>query len=107
MPPALFHSSTASLAPLSSHAPSELSWPLCASTSAILMGPVSSPELLLLLPGALQAAMSARAAPRRGTATRRRANTDMTFHLWLKDWRSPCEPRQRQVAVLRGHPDRR
>src|SRR4029450_9297198 len=44
MPPALFHSSTASLAPLSSHAPSELSCPLCASTRALLMGPLASPD---------------------------------------------------------------
>src|SRR2546423_1849483 len=60
MPPALFHSSTASLAPLDSQAPSELSWPLCASTTAILMGPEPPDEPDDEdLPGALHAVASA------------------------------------------------
>src|SRR5262245_18523861 len=83
MPPALFHSSTASLAPLSSQAPSELSWPLCASTRAILIGPVSflSPEPLLE-PGVEQPT-SARTAATPTIASRDRTDGDMTLHLNL------------------------
>ena len=56
MPPLAFHSLTASFAPLYSHAPSELSWPLCASTTAILMGPALAVESgVAVLPGAWHA----------------------------------------------------
>src|SRR5690349_8578329 len=58
MPPLAFHWSTASLAPLYSHLPSELSWPLCASTTAILIGPDLPEPAPLDSPGASQAASS-------------------------------------------------
>jgi hypothetical protein len=54
-PPLAFHWSTASFAPLDSQAPSELSCPLCASTTAILIGPLVSAGVDDELPGALQA----------------------------------------------------
>src|SRR3954451_22945224 len=59
MPPLAFHCCTASLAPLSSQAPSELSCPLCASATAILIGPSPLPaEVFWSLPGALHPAAS-------------------------------------------------
>src|SRR5690349_4328501 len=73
MPPAAFHSSMASRAPLSSHAPSELSCPLGASTSATLMGPELSPDDLSSEPGALHPArITAETAMAAMTVARRR-----------------------------------
>src|SRR5215831_6980817 len=110
MPPDSFHSLTASLAPLSSQAPSELSWPLWASTRAILIGPVALPDDWVVLPGALHATIATAAAARVATVTRRRVNRDMTFHLDCEGTAgqlagSPRESRHRHLAVLGRHPD--
>ena len=63
MPPFLFHSAIASLAPLASQSPSGLSCPLWALTTAILIGSELSASSEPELPGALQAAVAARTMP--------------------------------------------
>src|SRR4051812_27362165 len=81
IPPLSFHSSAASFAPFHSHWPSELSWPLCALTTAILMGPSGPSSDEDVLPGALQAVPVATARTAADARTRAIRDLAMKSHL--------------------------
>src|SRR5215472_846525 len=110
MPPAAFACLTASLTPSYSHCPSELACPLCASTTAILIGPEPLPPDGPDDPGAPQPAADAAAS----TNTTTPAPTCPGFLALLiaaPDGGLICdltkvEGPRRRVMQLRCHPDR-